>query len=87
MRAAYAPAPQVTAQPAIVLCQRGNEAISAICAEPQRVAGKQILIVNEVDHMTPGMTGNKEAFDFDAVNVENLAVMQQHLFVVNGDLR
>ena len=37
--------------------------------------------------MTPGMTGNKEAFDFDAVNVENLAVMQQHLFVVNRDLR
>ena len=37
--------------------------------------------------MTPGMTGNKEAFDFDAVNVENLAVMQQYLFIVDRDLR
>ena len=37
--------------------------------------------------MPPGVTGNKEAFDFDAVNVENLAVMQQHLFVVDRDLR
>lgn len=25
------------------------------------------------------MTGDKEAFDFDAANIENLAVMQQYL--------
>ena len=33
------------------------------------------------------MTGDKEAFDFDAANIENLAVMQQYLFVVDRDLR
>ena len=32
------------------------------------------------------MTGDKEAFDFDAANIENLAVMQQYLFVVDRDL-
>ena len=33
------------------------------------------------------MTGDKEAFDFDAANIEHFAVMQQNLFVVDRDLR
>ena len=33
------------------------------------------------------MTGDKETFNFDAVKVENLTVMQQYLFVVDRDLR
>ena len=49
--------------------------------------GEKILIVNEIYHVPPGMTGDKEAFDFDAANIENLAVMQQYLFVVDRDLR
>ena len=30
--------------------------------------------------MSPGMTGDKEAFDFDAVNVKHLPVVQQAPF-------
>ena len=37
--------------------------------------------------MTPCVTGDKETLNFDAVNLESFAVMQQHLFVVNCDLR
>ena len=33
------------------------------------------------------MAGHEKALNFDAVNLESLAVMQQHLFVVNCDLR
>ena len=37
--------------------------------------------------MPPCMAGHEKALNFDAVNLERLAVMQQHLFVVNCDLR
>ena len=37
--------------------------------------------------MSPGMTGNEKTFDFDAVNVKYLPIVQQYLFVVDRDLR
>mgnify|MGYP002711464235 CR=1 FL=1 len=61
--------------------------MSKKATEPDRVAGEQILVVNEVDHMPPCVAGDEEAFDLDAINVEQLAVMQQNLFVVDRDLR
>ena len=71
----------------VAFCQRGNETVAAVRAEPESVAGEEIFVVNEIDHMPPCMAGDEKALNFDAVNLESLAVMQQHLFVVNCDLR
>ena len=71
----------------IVFRQCGNKAISTVSTEPDSVAGKQIFVIDEIHHMSPGMTGNEEAFDFDAVNVDYLSVRKQHFFVFDRDLR
>ena len=41
----------------------------------------------EVDHMSPCMTGNQKTLDPDPVDVDDLIVVQQHFFIVNRDLR
>ena len=71
----------------VILRQRGNEAVSAVRPEPDRIAGKEITIVNEINHMPPRMAGHEEALDPDAVDFENLPVPQQHLFIVDRHLR
>ena len=35
----------------VVLSKRGDKAVAAVRAEPERIAGEQIFIVNEVDHV------------------------------------
>ena len=37
--------------------------------------------------MSPSVAGNEEAFDFDAVNVDDFPILKQHFFVVDRDLR
>lgn len=49
----------------IVLGQRGNKAIAAVRAKPDCITGKQIFIVNQINHMPPRVTGNPETFNLD----------------------
>lgn len=37
--------------------------------------------------MAPGVAGNEEALDADAVDLKGLAVVQQDLLIADGDLR
>ena len=37
--------------------------------------------------MPPGVTRDQEAFDPDAVNIQHVTVLEQHLFVADGHLR
>ena len=39
-----------------------------MCIRDRRIAGKKVLIVNEVDHMSPCMTGNQKTLDPDPVD-------------------
>ena len=32
----------------VVLCQRGNETVAAVRAEPDSIAGEEIFVVNEI---------------------------------------
>ena len=70
----------------VVLRQRGDEAVPAVRAEPEGVAGKKIPAVDEIHHVTPCVAGNEEALDPDAVDVEDLPIAQQHLFVADRHL-
>ena len=71
----------------VALRQRGNEAVAAVRAEPDRIAREEVPVVNEVHHMPPRVARGQKAFDLNAVDLEDLPVAQQHLFVVNGHLR
>ena len=71
----------------VVLRQRGDEAVAAVRAEPDGVAGEEIAVVHEIDHVAPGVAGHEEAFDLDSVDFEHLSVAQQRLFVGNVHLR
>ena len=48
----------------IVLRQRADEAAAAVCAEPDRIAGEQVFVVDEIDHVSPGVPGNEKTFRF-----------------------
>ena len=61
--------------------------VAAVSAEPDGVSGKEILVIDEIHHVSPGMAGDKEALNFNAVDIHDLTVPQQHLFVVDGHLR
>ena len=61
----------------IVLCQGIDEAIASVCPEPDRISCKKIRIINQVDHMAPGMAGNQECLHFDVLYEEHIPVFQQ----------
>ena len=71
----------------IVLCQCRNKAVSAVRAEPDSIAGKEMFPVHKVYHVPPCMTGNEKALDSDPVDVDDLIVVQQHFFIVDRHLR
>ena len=71
----------------IILCQCGQEAVSAICSKPDRVACEQIFIINQINHMPPGMARYKDTLDPDISNVDNLSVFQQDPPVIHFDPR
>ena len=78
---------QRTHRQPVILRQCGDEAVAAVRSEPDRIARKQILPVDEIDHVAPGVAGNEEALDADAVDLKGLAVVQQGLLIADGDLR
>ena len=49
----------------IVLCQGIDEAVTAVCSEPDRIPCKQIFVIDQVNHMSPGMAGDKKGFHFN----------------------
>ena len=71
----------------VAFCQRGNETVAAVRAEPDSVAGEEIFVVNEIDHMPPGMAGDEKTLDFDAVDIKYLTICEQHFFVMDAHLR
>ena len=58
----------------VVFRQGGNEAVSAVGPKPEGVAGEQVLVVNEIDHVAPGVSGDQEALDFNILDAEGLPV-------------
>ena len=52
---------------------------------PDRVAGEKVLVVNEIDHVAPGVAGDQQALDLDIADLKDLAVAQQDLFVLHPD--
>ena len=67
----------------VAFCQRGNETVAAVRAEPDSIAGKEIFPVHKVYHVPPCMTGNQKTLDPDPVDVDDLIVVQQHFFIVD----
>ena len=60
----------------VVLSERVDEAIAAVRAEPDGIARKQILVVDQIHHVSPCMTGAKDTFYLDAVDIQQLTVLQ-----------
>ena len=71
----------------VILSQRADKAVAAVRTEPDRIAGKQILIIDEVDHVSPSVSGNQNAFDFDVPDLKHFAVFQQNLPIIRLDHR
>ena len=66
----------------VALRQCTDEAVAAIRAEPDRVAGEQVFIVDEIDHVAPGMSWHKYTFHLDTLDIEDLPVVKQHTAIV-----
>ena len=76
---------QRTDRQLVVLGQRGDKAVASVRPEPDRVAGEKVLVVNEIDHVAPGVAGDEQALDLDISDLKDLAVAQQDLFVLHPD--
>lgn len=66
----------------VILCKRVDKAVSAVRAEPDSVACKQLFIIYQVHHMSPSVTGHKNAFHLYTVKIKELTVLKQHTLVV-----
>ena len=70
----------------VVLRQGGDEAVAAVRPEPDGVPGEEIAVVHKIDHVAPGVAGDLQALDLDAVDVQDLAIVQEDLVVADGHL-
>ena len=66
----------------IVLCQGIDKTVPAIGTEPDRIARKQVSVINKIDHMTPCMAGHEDRFNLDIIDIKNVSVLQQFPFIV-----
>ena len=66
----------------VILCQCCDKAVPSISSKPDRVTGEEILVVDQVDQMSSGVSGYQDAFDPDIPDVEDIAILQQDLFVI-----
>ena len=71
----------------VILCKSAEKAVAAVHTEPDRIAGEQILIVNEINHMPPSMAWDQDTLDFDVTDVNDLSVFQKDLLIVSFDQR
>ena len=78
---------QRTERKLIVLGQSVEKAIASIHAEPDRIAGKQVGVIDQIDHMSPGMAGDQERLNPDIPDIENIAVFQQDFSIIDLNKR
>ena len=67
----------------VVLCKGADETITAIRTKPDGVTGKKVCIVNQVDHVAPGVSRYQNTLNFNITNEENLTVLKQSLRVTH----
>ena len=48
----------------VILRQSRDKAVAAVCAEPDRIAGKQIPVVDQITQVSSGMVKNQETIKF-----------------------
>ena len=71
----------------VVFRQRGQKTVSAVNAKPDCISGEEILIIDKIDHVAPGVAGNEDTLDLDIADVNNLPVLQKHLLIIHFDKR
>ena len=66
----------------IVLCKGIDETVSAVRTEPDRIPGKQIRIIDQIDHVSPCMAGNQDRFHADIPDLKYLSILQKYFPVI-----
>ena len=62
----------------IAFGQGTDKAVAAVSSEPDRVTGKKIFIINQVDHVAPCMPGHQDTLNLDPMQ-EALKCSQNHI--------
>ena len=71
----------------VALGQRGDKTVSAIRTEPEGISREQILVVEQIDDMTPCVAGYEEAVNLDIPDIERLAILYEAFRIVDRHLR
>ena len=71
----------------VVLRESVNEAVPSVRTKPDSVAGEEVGVVHQIDHVAPGVARHEDSLYLDAIDPEDIAVVEQNPLVVDRDLR
>lgn len=65
----------------IIFCQKTDKTVPAVCSEPNGIAREKILVINQIDQVSPGMSGHKNCLDLNVVKIKNLPIFYKDFLV------
>ena len=71
----------------VVFCQRIDKTVASVGAEPDRIAGKQICIIDQINHVTPCMSRHKDSFHLYIVYIKHITVPKKFSLIIAFDHR